>query len=127
MSKLIEKLKKIKGFRSLRMRIFLIIMLAGLIPCIILHYGILERYMSNAIAVRTNEVQTQVKIIADHLTMYNYLLDNSSDVINAELSQLSNLYDGRVLIIDGGLKMIKDTYGVSEGKKIISEEIFACL
>ena len=127
MSKLIEKLKKIKGFRSLRMRIFLIIMLAGLIPCIILHYGILERYMSNAIAVRTNEVQTQVKIIADHLTMYNYLLDNSSDVINAELSQLSNLYDGRVLIIDGGLKMIKDTYGVSEGKTIISEEIIACL
>ena len=45
-----------------------------------------------------NEVQTQVKIIADHLLTYNYLLDSSNEVVNAELAQLSNLYDGRVLI-----------------------------
>jgi signal transduction histidine kinase len=82
--------------------------------------------MDYAIEVRTNEVQTQVKIIADHLLNYNYLLDNSSDVINAELSQLSNLYDGRVLIMDENLKIIKDTYGISEGKTIISEDIIKC-
>jgi signal transduction histidine kinase len=82
--------------------------------------------MDNAIEVRTNEVQTQVKIIADHLLNYNYLLDNSSEVINAELSQLSNLYDGRVLIMDSNLKIIKDTYGISEGKTIISEDIIKC-
>ena len=56
--------------------------------------------MNNAISVRTSEVQTQVRIIADHLLTYNYLHDNSNDVVNAELAQLSNLYDGRVLIID---------------------------
>jgi signal transduction histidine kinase len=127
--KLIEIVKKskiAKSFRSLKTRIFWVIMLAGFIPCLILHYCLLERYMDNAIEVRTNEVQTQVKIIADHLLNYNYLLDNSSDVINAELSQLSNLYDGRVLIMDENLKIIKDTYGISEGKTIISEDIIKC-
>jgi signal transduction histidine kinase len=115
-----------KSFRSLKTRIFWVIILAGLIPCLILHFCLLERYMDNAIEVRTNEVQTQAKIIADHLLNYNYLLDNSSDVINAELSMLSNLYDGRVLIMDSNLKIIKDTYGISEGKTIISEDIIKC-
>lgn len=120
------KAKLIKTFKSLKTRIFCIIIFAGIIPCVILHYGILERYMDNAVAVRTNEVQTQIKIIADHLLTYNYLFDNTSEVVNAELSQLSNLYDGRVLIIDGNLKVIKDTYAVSEGKTIISEDIVKC-
>ncbi len=102
-------------------------MIAGLIPCVILHHGILGRYMDNAVTVKTNEVQTQVRIIADHLTTYNYLLDNSSEVVNAELSQLSNLYDGRVLIVNGSLRIIKDTYAISEGKTLISEEIIKCL
>ena len=65
-------------------------------------------------------------IIADHLITYNYLLDNSNEVVNAELAQLSNLYDGRVLIIDSNMKIIKDTYGISEGKTIISEDIVKC-
>ena len=130
MAKLWKKMKKGKlfeGFRSLKTRIFCIIMAAGIVPCVVLHVGILERYLDNTITTRTNEVQTQVKIIADHLITYNYMFDNSSDVVNAELSQLSNLYDGRVLVVNGSLKIIKDTYGVSEGKTIISEAIIKCL
>ena len=121
-----EKIGKIKIFRSLKIRIFLIIMIVGMIPGILIHFGIMERYMDNAISVRSNEVQTQVRIIADHLLTYNYLHDNSNDVVNAELAQLSNLYDGRVLIIDSNLKIIKDTYGISEGNTIISEPIIRC-
>lgn len=121
-----EKIGKIKIFRSLKIRIFLIIMIVGMIPGILIHFGIMERYMDNAISIRSNEVQTQVRIIADHLLTYNYLHDNSNDVVNAELAQLSNLYDGRVLIIDSNLKIIKDTYGISEGKTIISEPIIRC-
>ncbi len=121
------KAKLLKTFKSLKTRIFCIVILAGMIPCIILHIGILERYMDNAVSVRTNEVQTQIKIIADHLLTYNYLFDNTNGVVNAELSQLSNLYDGRVLVVDENLKIIKDTYAISEGKTIISEDIVKCL
>ena len=121
-----KRKEKIKIFRSLRLRLFLLIMIVGMIPGILIHFGIMEQYMNNAISVRTSEVQTQVRIIADHLLTYNYLHDNSNDVVNAELAQLSNLYDGRVLIIDSNLKIIKDTYGISEGKTIISEPIIRC-
>ncbi len=120
-------LKKLKLWRSLKVRLFIIIFLMGMIPSIFMRVGILENYGSRAIEVRTSDVQTQLRIIANHLITYNYLQDTSSEVINAELEQLSNLYNGRVLIINEALKVVKDTYGISEGKTIISEEVIRCM
>ena len=110
-------------FRSLRARLFLIFLVVGIVPSIMMRYGIMENYEEHAIALRTTTVQTQLKILANHLITYNYLQDNSSEVVGAELDMLSNLYEGRVLIIGGNFKVVKDTYAISEGKIIISEEV----
>lgn len=109
------------------MRLFLILFIVGLIPCIFMRYAILENYEHRAVSVRTSDVQAQLRILANHLIAYRYLQDTSSEVINAELNQLSNLYDGRVLIINSNLKVVKDTYGISEGKTIVSEEVIRCM
>ncbi len=118
-----ERLRKIKIFRSLKARLFLILLIVGLIPAVFMRYAILDNYEQRAVNVRTSDITTQLRILANHLITYNYLQDTSSEVINAELDQLSNLYDGRVLIINSDLHIVKDTYGISEGKTIISEEV----
>ena len=120
-------LKNMKICRSLKVRLFIIMFLMGSIPSIFVRVGILENYESRAVDVRTSDVQTQLRIIANHLITYNYLQDTSSEVIGAELEQISNLYNGRVLIINGNLKVVKDTYAISEGKTIISEEVIRCM
>lgn len=120
-------LKKLKIWRSLKVRLFIIMFLMGIIPGIFVRVGILENYESRAVDVRTSDVQTQLRIIANHLITYNYLQDTSSEVIGAELEQISNLYSGRILIINGNLKVIKDTYSISEGKTIISQEVIRCM
>lgn len=116
-------LKKIPGLRSLKFRIFFIILSVGIVPTMVLRYAILQNYEQRAVSVRAGDVQAQFKILADHLITYNYLSDTSSDVVNAELAMLAELYDGRVIIIDRNCKIIKDTYAISEGKTIISEEV----
>lgn len=116
-----------KILRSLRARIFIIVFFVSIFPSIILLYGILKNYEDRAVSVRISDVQSQLNIIANHLITYNYLSDTSSEVISAELEQLSNLYDGRVIVTDSGLKVIKDTYALSEGKTIISEEVIKCM
>lgn len=121
------RFRKITFLRSLKVRIFLILLIVGLIPCFVMRRAILQNYEQRAISVRTSNIATQIKILANHLIARHYLEDTSSEVINAELEQLSNLYDGRVLIINTELKIIKDTYGISEGKTIISEEVIRCL
>lgn len=119
--------KKINFLRSLKLRIFVIVFIVGLIPCTLMKNAILKNYEQRAVSVRISDVQAQLRILANHLITYRYLQDNSSEVVNAELNQLSNLYDGRVLIINNDLKVVKDTYGISEGKTIISEEVIRSL
>lgn len=120
-------LKKLKIGRSLKLRLFIIIFLMGTIPSTIMRGTILNNYEDRAIDVRISDVQTQLKIIANHLITYNYLQEPSTELVNAELDQLSNLYNGRMLVIGGNLKVVKDTYGISEGKTIISEEVIRCM
>ena len=129
-----EKLESMIALRSLRARIFLLTLVIGLVPCIAMRHGIVSNYEDLAVEQRTTVVQNQLMILANHLISNNYLSShgvredtgNSREVINAELEMLSNLYEGRVMIINKNFKVEKDTYGISEGKTIISEEVIKC-
>lgn len=110
-------------FRSLKFRIFVIMMVIGIIPSVITRQCILINYEDRAVNVRTSDVMNQCRILANHLLSYGYMTDTSIDTVNGELEQLSNLYDGRVLIIDSNFRIIKDTYAISEAKTMISEEV----
>lgn len=120
------RINKISLLRSLRVRIFLLLMVMGMIPSYVTRAALLHNYEERAVNVKISEVSNQFKIIANHLLTYNYLQDTTSEVINAEINQIANLYDGRVLIVNSNFKVIKDTYGISEGKTIISEEVIKC-
>ncbi|SDA50442.1 Signal transduction histidine kinase [Butyrivibrio sp. INlla18] len=113
--------------KSLRVRFFIIVFVTGFASCFAMHTLILDSYEDRAVNVRSSEIQTQLRILANHLITYNYLQDTSSEVINAELDMLANLYDGRVMVINDDLKVVKDTYNISQGKTIISEEVVKCL
>ena len=139
MNKLNEILKRIRNvigqyinLRSLKARLFFIILLVGIIPALMIRQGIMNSYEQRAIEQRAQIVQAQLKTIADHLIKEQYLdnnnyLDNRNSAgINAELMMLSNIYDGRIQIIDAGMNIIKDTYGINEGKTPISEEVIKC-
>lgn len=117
---------KIPVLRSMKVYIFLVMLIIGIVPSYITRVGILQSYEERAVSLRLTDTQTQFKIIANHLLNNNYLRDTSSEAINAELDQMSNLYDGRVLIINNNFRIVKDTYGISEGKTMISEEVIRC-
>lgn len=122
----ISRVKKLRLYRSFRIRIFILMLIIGIVPTIIVQRGTMQNYEDRAVSLRTNEVSNQLVVIANHLLFYNYLQDTTSEIINAELEQISSLYDGRVIIINSNFNVVKDTYGLSEGKTIISEEVIKC-
>lgn len=128
-AKIWNELKSLVSLRSLRARIFIIILVVGIVPGVLLRYGILDNYEERAVENRISTVQNQLMIVGNHLISNNYFNSAKTEagVINAELEMISNLYEGRVMIINSGLKVVKDTYGISEGKTIISEEVIKCL
>lgn len=121
-----SELNKLSFYRSLKFRISLLIVLTGLISCSVMRFGILQSYYNRAVEVRVGDVQNQMKILADHLLSYHYLQEPQSDLLNVELEQFSTIYDGRILIINDSLTIIRDTYNINQGKTIIAEDVIRC-
>ena len=90
---MLERIRKIIGrleaFRSLRVIFFIIIFLVGVIPCILLQNGILRNYEERAVEVRVEQVKGQLRSLANHLISSNYLVNNDSGQVDAELSEFS--------------------------------------
>lgn len=119
-----SKEKKIpKIFKSLKLRLVLIILVIGMVPTAILRIGILRSYEEKAVSNRSIDILSQARILGNQIIFNHYLEDTSSEIINSQLEQLSNIYDGRVMIIDSNFHIVKDSYGVDEKKTIVSEEV----
>ena len=121
-----DKFKIRDKVKSFRFRIVVLLILVSSIPCFAVKETILQKYEDRAVAWRTAEIQNQCLILSNQLSTTNYLKEPISEVINAELTQLSDVYDGRVLVIDEDYRIVKDTFGVEAGKTIISPDVIKC-
>lgn len=114
---------KKKYYKSLKVILILLFIFLGVVPSIILRAGFLHIYEDRAVSNRSIEILSQAKILANQISAYNYMEDNSSEVIQSALEQVSNIYDGRILLIDQNFLVVRDTYNLDEKKTIISEEV----
>ena len=118
--------KKKRFFKSLRFRILIILVILGIVPSVIVTQMMLSNYEKQAIASRTGTISTQYSILCDQIIKENYLNDSSSETVNGKLELLSNIYGGRLLIVDRDFRIVKDTYHVDEGKTLISPKVIRC-
>ena len=114
-------------FKSLRFRIMLILILIGIIPSVIATGAVVNSYVNRAVALRTSNVQTQCDIICDTLEAEDYVHSPDNSAINSELMLLSNVYNGRILIVDGQFRVVRDTYDLDTGKTSVSREVISCM
>lgn len=116
--------KKIRNFfKGLRIRLVLLFLIMGIVPTVVLRIGMLQSYEKKAISNREIDVLSQARILTNQIVFNNYLEKADSEMINSQLEQLSNIYDGRIIVINDSFHIIKDTYDLDEGKTIVSEEV----
>jgi len=132
---ILTKIWEVVRMRSLRARIFLILLLVGTIPTILMESVIVKTYELKAVEQRSSVVQNQLKILANHLIANEFLSNynpnspnklESHEIIEAELDMLANIYEGRVMIIGSNYRVLLDTYNIAEGRTMISEEVVKC-
>lgn len=120
-----EKMKQ-SFFKSLRFRIMVLLVIIGILPCLIIEKVIVNSYENRAVEWKKMNVKNQCDIFGNQLMKEGYLEYQQSEVINRELSILSTVYNGRILIINRSGRIIKDTYDIDEGKYMLSEEVIQC-
>lgn len=126
---IISRLKRyirIRVFKSLRLYITVLLMLVGIIPCLVLKGLVLKSYETRAVEVRTAEIQNQCTILCSQLSNSNYQDNGISDIIQSELTQLANVYHGRIMVIDNDFCIMSDTDDKDVGRKMVAESVVKC-
>lgn len=116
-------MKRLKFLKSLKFRLFLLLLAFGILPTMVLRAGLLKSYENRAVSNRSIDILSQAKILGTQIVNNDYLNQTDSETISAQLDQLSSIYDGRVLVINSSFQIVKDTYNLDTGKTIISEEV----
>ena len=113
---IISRDNKFTFFKSLRVRITVILFFIGMVPCIIATNVVVQSYEDRAVTIREMNVKNQCDILCDSLVAENYLENLDSTVLNSQISLVSTFYSGRVLIVNRDLKVVRDTYDIDTGK-----------
>lgn len=121
-----QKGTKFVGFlKSLKFRLILLILVIAILPSLVLSIGILNSYEARAVSIRESEVLSQAKILANQIATSEYMNKDGTGtgIIQAQMSLLTTIYDGRVIIVDNNFKISHDTYNLDDHKTIIAEEV----
>lgn len=101
----------------------LVFLVVGIVPLSVFSSVILNTYQDKAINSRRSEIQNQSKMLSNLLITSGYLTTGKVPEVDAEVNRVAEIYQGRIIIVNNGLNIIKDTYGLKEGKYLISDEV----
>ncbi len=122
-SRVKERLKKLTSMRN---HVFLALMLGGVLPVLILTKILQSTYIEESVNEKISEIQSYANKMATQMIYTGYLTTPSMTDVNIELALAASFYEGRIIVVDGNLKIIADTYEREVGKTLISEEVLKC-
>lgn len=105
----------------------MVFILLGVVPLSFFTYILLNTYEENAIEERIIKLQSQGKKLSNKIDQTVYLTKGDNPELEVEIDRIADIYSGRIIIVDGNLNIVKDTYSLEEGKYLISPEVIQCL
>lgn len=124
---IIKRIKeKLRLLHSMRIQLLGIMILVGIVPSVLIGNIISQTYNNQAVDQRINEIRSYGNIITSLIVSSGYFNDPTLSEVNTEINQVAEVYQGRVMVVDKELRVIKDTYGLEEGKIVVSTEVVQC-
>ena len=130
MRKIRERIWKIyrKHTPSVKVPLIILMVMFCMIPLLVESRILASSSRQSQVERRIIDVQNQCQILSNKMSRTGYLTNSVVDnaAIDTELSLLSDIFSGRILIVNSGFKIVEDTFSLSEGKTLISNEVIRC-
>ena len=118
---------KLNHIFSMKIPLFLLFLIIGFLPVFIQSKFMNQSFSQTQIDGRMIEVQNQCLITGDRLTRAGYLLkENHDPLIDKELDTIADIFNGRIVVVDQNFRIVKDTFGLADGRINVSEPIVKC-
>ena len=130
MRKIRERIREIyrKHTPSVKLPLIILTVLFCMIPLLVESRILARSSRQEQVERRIIDVQNQCQILSNKMSRSGYLTNSALDnaAIDTELSLLSDIFSGRILIVNSGFKIVEDTFAISDGKTLISDEVIRC-
>ncbi|MDO4620926.1 MAG: HAMP domain-containing sensor histidine kinase [Lachnospiraceae bacterium] len=104
----------------------LMLVLIGIVPTGITSLMVVNSYSDRAVSLRESNVRNQCDLLCNMILSEGFLDDPNAGTLDQELTLIGNVYNGRLLIVDDGFHVIKDTFGLDTGRTSVSREVIDC-
>ena len=130
MRKIRERIREIyrKHTPSVKLPLIILTVFFCMIPLLVESRILASSSRQEQVERRIIDVQNQCQILSNKMSRSGYLTNSALDnaAIDTELSLLSDIFSGRILIVNSGFKIVEDTFAISDGKTLISDEVIRC-
>ena len=116
-------MRHLRKIKSVRVLIFVAIIISTMIPLVVVGKITVSGYRSQAAERLIIDIKEQCNLLAADIAVGAYLSDQSSDYVNAEIEQLTQIYSLRILILNSDFKIVKDNYLFEEGNTLVCPKV----
>ena len=123
------KLKEL-GARGISMKLPMaaVMIVIAVVPMILQAIIMLGSFKQTQLDARSIEIQNQCSILSSRMTRSGYMTAEKKNnaVLDSQMQVMSDLYNGRIVLVNSGYRIIADTFNLATGKYYISEEVIKC-
>ncbi len=106
----------------MRVHLLCVLLLVGILPMYAGMQAMKALYWNYSYEKRLEQMKEQGTTLAGQIAQSGYLEQQTQPELSAGLQALAKLYEGRIVLVNSNLVIVKDTAGREEGKTLISEE-----
>ncbi|SFH52422.1 Signal transduction histidine kinase [Pseudobutyrivibrio sp. OR37] len=110
-------------FRSIGFKIALIIICVGILPFMVCVPISLRVYESVSVHTDGTNLMAQAISYNNQIVTSGYAAGEDNELLDTEFKSVADTYNGRILIVNSALKIIKDSFSADIGKTVIWENI----
>ena len=103
-------------------RLVIVMIALTVVPAIFLEVFFTRNMVGQIRTNRIDLVRNYGVMIGEEMQETGYLKGAASAVIDGELRQFSGLYDGRIIVVDADYEVRLDTYGLLQGRQLVTDE-----
>lgn len=119
--------RRLRKANSLHVQMIIALLLACVIPLAVVSALFINSYREQSRQKFQGKVQELCADFANRIQNTGYLTNTTQAELSAAMDTAAQIYDGRILVVNSELQIVKDTFGREEGRTMISEEVVQSL
>ena len=119
--------KKHRRTASLHVKLIVVMLFLCLVPSIAVSVHLIAGYYKGNKEEHSTQAQKLCADFANRIQNTGYMTNTAQTDLSAAMDMAAEIFEGRLLVVNSELQIVKDTYGREEGKILISEEVVASL